>query len=315
MKVRVERKRHEATDIVSFELVSLDGTQLPPFSAGAHIDVHVTSGVVRQYSLCGRVETPHSYRIAVLREAASRGGSAAMHDQVEEGDILEISEPRNHFPLVHLRRTLLLAGGIGVTPLLCMAHRLSALNVDFEMHYCARSAKRAAFQNEMLRSSFSRCVHFYFDEDGASGRLDLPTVLANADADTEVYVCGPRGFIEHVKAGARTVGLDDERVHFEHFTAPTQDVINSRSFEVKLASTGCVYGIPSDRSVAQILEDHGIAIRTSCEQGICGACVTRVLEGEIDHRDHWLTEEEKARNDQFTPCCSRARSACLVLDL
>jgi len=315
MKVRVKRKQREAKDIISFELASLDGSNLPSFTAGSHIDVHVPGGAVRQYSLCGREETLHSYRIAVLREAASRGGSMAMHDQVAEGDVLEISAPRNHFPLVELRRTLLFAGGIGVTPLLCMAYRLSSLDADFEMHYCTRSTERTAFQDEILLSPFAHRVHFHFDEDGAAGRLELPPVLANAAAQAEIYVCGPAGFIEHVKSGARSAGIEDDRIHLEYFAAPSRNAATSGFFEVRIASTGDVYEVPPGRSVAQVLKDHGIAIETSCEQGICGACVTRVLEGKIDHRDHWFTQEEQARNDRFTPCCSRARSPYLVLDL
>lgn len=315
LQVRVVQKRAEAEGIASFELARVDGAPLPPFSAGSHIDVHVPGGLVRQYSLCNASHESHRYRIAVLRDAASRGGSVAMHDSVREGDLLTISTPRNHFALHPAERTLLLAGGIGVTPLLCMADRLARTGAQFTMHYCTRSAERTAFVDEIGASAMAPHVHFHFDAGAAEQKLDLPAVLAHPGPETRLYVCGPAGFIDHVVTTAKSLGWAQDHIHLEYFGAPAQDTSGDQGFDVRIASTGKVYPIAPDVSVVEALRKEGIDILTSCEQGVCGTCLTRVLEGEVDHRDMYLTDEEKASNEQFMPCCSRARSKLLVLDL
>src|SRR5438477_5461230 len=178
MKVRVERKAIEAIDICTFELVGLDATPLPGFSAGSHIDVHLPGGVTRQYSLCNDPSESHRYLIGVLKDPSSRGGSKAMHEQVQEGDVLEISAPKNHFPLAHeAEGSLLLAGGIGVTPILCMAERLAVLGADFEMHYCTRSEERTAFRDRIAESGFAAKVRFHFDDGDAEQKLDIAALL------------------------------------------------------------------------------------------------------------------------------------------
>lgn len=313
--VKVLRKKQEALDIASFELARADGAVLPAFSAGSHIDVQLPGGITRQYSLCNDANENHRYRIAVLRDAASRGGSTAMHDSVREGDTLQISEPRNHFPLVHAQRTLLLAGGIGVTPLLCMAQRLAAIGAGFEMHYCTRSAERTAFRDEIQASGFADKVRFHFDDGPPSQKLNLQRLIAAPDAGTHLYVCGPTGFIDFVAKTAKDCGWGSDHVHLEYFGAAPQDTAGDRPFDVKLASSGKTYRVPAGQTVVQALAAQGVEILTSCEQGVCGTCITRVLEGECEHRDMYFTDEEKARHDQFTPCCSRARTATLVLDL
>lgn len=313
--VKVLRKKQEALDIASFELARADGAVLPAFSAGSHIDVQLPGGITRQYSLCNDANENHRYRIAVLRDAASRGGSTAMHDSVREGDTLQISEPRNHFPLVHAQRTLLLAGGIGVTPLLCMAQRLAAIGARFEMHYCTRSAERTAFRDEIQASGFADKVRFHFDDGPPSQKLNLQRLIAAPDAGTHLYVCGPTGFIDFVVKTAKDCGWGSDHVHLEYFGAAPQDTAGDRPFDVKLASSGKTYKVPAGQTVVQVLAAQGVEILTSCEQGVCGTCITRVLEGECEHRDMYFTDEEKARHDQFTPCCSRARTATLVLDL
>ncbi|GHC83744.1 vanillate O-demethylase oxidoreductase [Pseudorhodoferax aquiterrae] len=315
LTVKVLRKTQEAQDIASFELARVDGGPLPAFSAGSHIDVQIPGGLTRQYSLCNDDQESHRYRIAVLRDAASRGGSQGMHAQVQEGDVLTISTPRNHFPLVRAERTLLLAGGIGVTPLLCMAQRLATLSADFELHYCARSAERTAFRAEIAAAPWAQRVHFHFDDGDAAQKLDAARLLATPAAGTHVYVCGPAGFIDHVVGTAKAQGWDQANVHLEYFGAAPQDTSGDGSFTVRIASSGQSVTVAKDQSVVQALLAHGIEIMTSCEQGVCGTCVTRVLEGECEHRDLYFTDAEKAANDQFTPCCSRAKSAVLVLDL
>ncbi|CAN5454947.1 PDR/VanB family oxidoreductase [soil metagenome] len=315
LQVKVLKKRKEAEGIASFELARVDGGKLPAFSAGSHIDVHVPGGLVRQYSLCNGGPGGSTYRIAVLRDAASRGGSAAMHEQLNEGDALTISEPRNHFTLVHAVRTILFAGGIGITPLLSMAQRLAAVGAEFELHYCARSASRTAFMQEIAASPFAGHVHYHFDDGLPGQKLDLAAIIGKYDAQTHLYTCGPTGFIDHVTGAAKAHGWPQAQMHVEYFAAAVQDTSGDRAFEVQIASSGKRVTVGATQSVTQALAENGIEVMTSCEQGVCGTCITRVLEGQCDHRDMYFTDEEKARNDQFTPCCSRAKGALLVLDL
>jgi vanillate O-demethylase ferredoxin subunit len=315
LQVKVLRKTQETEGIASFELARPDGAPLPAFSAGSHIDVHVPGGLVRQYSLCNDAEENHRYRIAVLRDPASRGGSVSMHDALKEGDTVTISEPRNHFALVHAERTLLFAGGIGVTPLLCMAQRLAAVGADFAMHYCTRSPSRTAFRHEIAQSKFADRVRFHFDDGPADQKLDLAAEVGRPRAGTHLYICGPAGFIDFVVNTAKGLGWPAEQIHLEYFGAAPQDTSGDKSFEVKLASSGKVIRVAADQTVVQALAAHDVEVLTSCEQGVCGTCLTRVLEGECEHRDMYLTDEEKAKNDQFTPCCSRSKTAVLVLDL
>jgi vanillate O-demethylase ferredoxin subunit len=316
LQVRVARKAVEALDICTFELVAPDGRALPAFSAGSHIDVQLPNGLTRQYSLCNQPDESHRYLIGVLRDAASRGGSAAMHDLVREGDVLTISAPKNHFPLAHeAQRHLLLAGGIGVTPILCMAERLAATGAAFEMHYCTRSRERTAFHDRIRASAFAERVQFHFDDGDAAQKLDIAALLATPQPGTHLYVCGPKGFMDAVLATARARGWPEAQLHYEFFAADVAPVEGDASFEVQIASSGRVIVVPKDRTVVQALAAAGVEVATSCEQGVCGTCLTRVLEGTPDHRDLYLTPEEQAANDQFTPCCSRAKSARLVLDL
>lgn len=313
--VVVVSRKNEAQDICSYELASADDTALPGFSAGAHIDVHLPGGLIRQYSLCNHPEERLRYLIGVLKDPASRGGSQCMHEQINTGDRLRISEPRNLFPLAHeAKRSLLFAGGIGVTPILCMAERLAHSGADFEMHYCARSSERAAFVERIKSSPFADRVFLHFDEQPETA-LNAAKVLANPQEHEHLYVCGPGGFMQHVLDSAKAQGWQEDCLHREYFAATPTDTSNDGSFSVKVSSTGQVFEIPVDKSVVQVLESHGIDIAMSCEQGICGTCLTKVLEGVPDHRDMFLTEDEQARNDQFTPCCSRSKSPLLVLDI
>ena len=315
IEVVVTSRTTEAQDICSYELASVDGNPLPPFSAGAHIDVHLPDGLIRQYSLCNHPEERHRYLIGVLNDPASRGGSRCLHEHIQKGARLQISEPRNLFPLAHeARRSLLFAGGIGITPILCMAERLAHVGADFELHYCARASERAAFVQRLKDSSFAERVFLHFDEQPHTA-MNTAQVLAAPDANVHLYVCGPGGFMQHVLDSALAQGWQEACLHREYFAAAPLDSSLDGSFSVKLASSGQVFDVPADRSVVQVLESHGIEIAVSCEQGICGTCLTRVLEGIPEHRDLFLTEQEQALNDQFTPCCSRAKTPLLVLDL
>lgn len=315
LQVRVQRKSQEAEGIVALELVSADGRPLPGFGAGSHIDVHLPNGLVRQYSLCNSAAERHRYRIAVLREPTSRGGSAAVHDLVKEGDVLTISAPRNHFALHDAPRSLLLAGGIGVTPILCMAQRLATWGADFEMHYCTRSPARTAFREEIAASAFADKVHLHHDDGAEAQKLRVAELLKTPEPGTQIYVCGPGGFIDHVVNTAKANGWPAQQIHLEYFAAAAQDTSGDQPFEVKLTSSGQTYRIRKDQTIVQALRAEGVEIMVSCEQGVCGTCITRVLEGVPDHRDCYLTDDERAANDQFTPCCSRSKTPLLVLDL
>ena len=315
ISVLVAARRQEAEDIVSFELASTDGSPLPPFSAGAHIDVEVAPGLVRQYSLCNDPDESHRYVIAVLRDPRSRGGSTGMHDRIAVGQTVRIGAPKNHFPLQPAAHYLLFAGGIGVTPILCMAERLARTGAAFDMHYCARSPARTAFVERIQAAAFADRVRFYFDAGAAARKLDLEAALRAAPRGTHIYVCGPSGFIDHVTGTARALGWPADAVHQEYFGAAPVDTSADASCDVRIASSGKTCVVAADQTVVQALAGHGIEIPVSCEQGVCGTCITRVLDGVPDHRDMYFTDEEKARNDQFTPCCSRALGRVLVLDL
>ncbi len=313
LNVSVGRKREETRDIVSFELIAEDGSPLPEAEAGAHIDVHTGNGMTRQYSICNAPGETRGYRIGVLKDPASRGGSAWMHDQLQEGDRLSISTPRNLFPLSDTEApSLLLAGGIGITPILAMAYTLSERNAPFQLHYCTRSRERTAFLDEIEHATFASQVTLHHDQEN---RLDLTSLLGSTDTATEIYVCGPEGFLKAVLDTAREYGWAEEKLHFEYFAAAPSNRADDSAFEVRLASTGQTFTVPADGNVLSTLEDQGIEIPKSCEQGVCGSCLTGVIEGEPDHRDHFLTPQESLANDRFTPCCSRAKSGTLVLDL
>jgi vanillate O-demethylase ferredoxin subunit len=315
IEVRVARKRLEAEGICSFELEAVDGRPLPSFSAGAHVDVHLPGGQLRQYSLCNRPGETRHYELGILLDPASRGGSKALHEQVQEGERLAIGLPRNHFPLVDgARQSVLLAGGIGVTPILAMAEALAEQHADFAFHYCARSRRGAAFLERIASASWAARAQFHFDDEALGQRLDLAALLGDPAPDRHLYVCGPAGFIDAVIAAAATAGWPESTVHYERFAnslAPGE----SGAFEVVLAHSGRVVAVPAGQSVVEALAAVGVELPVSCEQGVCGTCVTRVLEGEPDHRDAYFTPAEQAKNDCFTPCCSRAKSSRLVLDL
>jgi vanillate O-demethylase ferredoxin subunit len=312
--VRVAAKSFETDAIALFELVAVDGETLPSFEAGSHIDVHVPGGPVRQYSLCNHPAETHRYLIGVLKDPNSRGGSVAMHEQLHEGDTLTISVPRNHFPLAaDATHHVLLAGGIGVTPILCMAEALGA-DASFEMHYCTRSQDVTAFQSRLADASFADKVHHHFDDGAPEQRFDAAVRLASPIAGTHVYVCGPGGFMDWVLGTARAAGWPEEQLHYEFFSAEI-DTEGDEGFEVELKSSGLVVNVPDDMTVVAALALQGVEIETSCQQGVCGTCLTGVLEGIPDHKDLYLMAHEHEANDQFMPCCSRSVSPRLVLDL
>lgn len=315
LNVRIGSRKPEAEGIISLQLYPCDGVTLPAYRAGAHIDVHLPNGLVRQYSLFGDPSDTACYQIAVLREPNGRGGSRCVHDELREGDMLRISLPRNLFPLIPAPHTLLFAGGIGITPLLGMARELQAQRASFELHYCVRSHARAAFSEWLAASPFDDKVRFHVDDGPDAQRLDAGRLCRDAIAGAHLYACGPSGFMAHVISTAQAAGWDDARIHREYFAAPAETFTSGEEFELECARAGKLVPVADGQSIAAALRSHGIEVPLSCEQGICGTCSIRVLDGIPDHRDHFLTASEKAANDRLLACCSRARSARLVLDL
>lgn len=300
-------------DIAVIDLAPADGAAFPAYTAGAHVDVQIAAGLVRQYSLCG-VPGSGRYRIAVLNEPQSRGGSRAMH-ALTVGDRLRISAPRNRFPLVAARRHLLFGGGIGITPLLAMVRQLDREGGDYALHYSARSRTRAAFLPELAGNPR---VTVHFDDEDRGQLLDIDRDLGDPEPDTAVYVCGPAGFMDYVLGKAEALGWPPQALHKERFSndlaAAEPATSQPGGFTVRLASTGAEYSIAPGRSVLDVLLENGIDAPYSCQQGICGECVVRVLAGDPDHRDDVLTDDEHA-NGMFTTCSSRALSPTLELDL
>ncbi len=313
MPVVIDKVTRQAERVVALDLVAENGGALPPFAAGAHIDVHIATGIVRQYSLCGDPADRSRYRIAVLLEAQSRGGSATIHDAFHPGRKVRITEPRNMFTLhPATKQAVLVAGGIGVTPLIAMAHALHTEGTPFTLHYCAHSPATAPFLDDLAAAPFAGSVHLYFGSGPDARRFDAQAAFAAAP-DAHVYVCGPARLQNAVIAAAEQLGRLD-RVHRERFTADVDR--QGDPFTIQTARSGMTLEIPSDRSIAQVLQDYGMDVPVACEQGVCGTCVTTLLSGTPDHRDLFLSPEAKAANKSLTICCSRARqSEVLVLDL
>ncbi|SDV48820.1 PDR/VanB family oxidoreductase [Chitinasiproducens palmae] len=319
LDVRVKQIRYEGNGINSYELTSPSGKMLPPFDAGSHIDVHLKNGVIRQYSLCNAPAERHRYVIAVLKDAGGRGGSRAVHESLHAGDIVTISIPRNHFALAAgARKVILIAGGIGVTPLKAMAHELEMRHVDFEMHYCARSPEAAAFGPELEAMRRAGKVHYHFDDGDDANRLDLKRLLLEPAPDTHVYYCGPGGFMaacadaaSHWPAGT---------VHFEHFKAPEkprreagETAERAAGCQVTIASTGQVLHVGPDQNLADALNEAGVEVPTSCCAGLCATCKVRYRDGEVEHNDFILNDDE--RDEFLTVCVSRPAGPTLTLDL
>ena len=306
----------EAEDVRSFELIDPEGVDLLPFTAGSHVDVTPSGGPVRQYSLCNDPSERHRYLLGVLREAVGRGGSQLMHERVQVGDLLQVSAPRNNFALDEsAQKHLLIAGGIGVTPLLAMAYRLHAMGADFAIHYCTRNPGRTAFRSELARFDDGGRVRFHHDGGDPAKGLNVTALLAEIVLGTHVYCCGPAGLMAAAKAASGH--WPAKQIHFEYFTPPQTSPMEAaesyEAFEVEVASTHAVYPIPAGQSILSVLTTAGMALDSSCEAGICGTCRTRYLAGEPDHRDYVLTDDE--RREYIMICVSRSARGRLVLDL
>ncbi|MCJ1887243.1 PDR/VanB family oxidoreductase [Pseudomonas sp. LA21] len=316
MKVRIESIVDEALDIRSFRLVRSDGQPFDIYEPGAHVDVTGPTGVTRQYSLCSPPDDRVAYLVAVKKEAASRGGSSALHEQGREGMELEMGAPRNLFRIApEASEHVLFAAGIGVTPLLSMAYKLNASGQPYRLHYFARSPEHAAFARLLESEAFAGKVEFHYGVEPADLDGELSACVERASTAAHVYTCGPAPFMNKVvEVASRTRPADN--IHLEHFQAdPAANSAPAGSFEVELASSGVVLQVPADASLVDVLQAHGCDIDTECREGICGTCIVEVLDGEPEHRDNCLSTKEKAANKQICACVSRARSARLVLDL
>ena len=312
LRVRVAKKELVATDIVSLELEPLRGA-LPASQPGAHIDVALPNGLLRQYSLVNAPGETGAYVIGVKREAESTGGSVAIHDSLSEGDLLAISEPRNNFTLRRdVEETILVAGGIGVTPLLSMAAALQDEGLPFRLHYFAGSEEQLAF-GDRLAALGDRLVN-YIGLDPEKTALALKGILKSPAEHAQVYVCGPAAMLDATRATAAEAGWPETAVHFEYF-ANTREIDTSSSFRVELARSAMTLEVPAGRSILSVLQEAGVAPPSSCSQGACGTCMARVIEGEPDHQDVYLTEAEKAAGEKILTCVSRAKSDRLILDL
>lgn len=311
--VTVIAKQFNGTGNLLLTLKRADALALPSYTPGAHIDVAIPHCGKRQYSLCSAAEVEDEYQICVRLDAASAGGSHWLHHQLNQGDSLTISAPRNHFPLPTSSRTLLFAAGIGLTPLLVMAEALAARAADFTLHLYLKNRDELAF-SARLKSLGDRVV-YHFSSENESLRQHIPDDLLFIE-NSVIVACGPEGFMQNLQRISQQYGWNSDQFYTERFKPSTvTQPINTDSFDVEIASSGARFTIKQEESIAEVLEREGIEIDLSCEQGMCGTCVTRVLAGQPDHRDDVLNMKQKAANNCIVLCCSRSHSPLLVLDL
>jgi vanillate O-demethylase ferredoxin subunit len=312
MQLRVRSITYLAEAISGYELVDPRGRDLPRFAPGAHVEVQA-GGFVRRYSLWNDAAERRRYCIAVLREDASRGGSRYLHEHVRAGDLVEVSLPRNNFPLDPAAEGhLLIAGGIGIAPIISMVTELRRRGAEFALHYCTRSPERTAFRRELAPLAAEGRLSFHHDGGDPARGLDIRAALREPRPGTHLYYCGPAPLMSAAAAAARHWPAG--AVHCEYFTGvPEPAAAEDQPFRVRLAKTGGDYEVRAGETIAEVLQRHGVPVRTSCELGYCGTCLTPYLAGEPDHRDHVL--EENGRQRYVLICCSRAKSPVLVLDL
>jgi ferredoxin-NADP reductase len=311
LRLEVGRRQTLAEGVVVLDLHDPDGEELPAWSPGAHIDLRLPGGLSRQYSLCGDPADRLVWRIGVLREPASRGGSEHVHAALHEGATVEVRGPRNHFELLPSPQYVFVAGGIGITPILPMLTAAERAGAEWELHYGGRSRRSMAFLESLEEVTGNRVSLHPQDE---VGLIDLEAILGSPRPDTLVYCCGPEPLLAAVEQ--RCSAWPTGALHVERF-AP-KDVgppVRTGAFEVELSQSGMTLSVPPDRSILDVVEEAGIGVLSSCQEGTCGTCETPVLSGEVDHRDSLLTPAEQAANDTMFICVSRAAGPRLVLDL
>ncbi|MGW1027896.1 PDR/VanB family oxidoreductase [Streptomyces sp. NPDC002577] len=305
------RKEILADSVLRLTFAHPSGLQLPGWEPGAHIDLVLGPDLVRQYSLCGDPDDTSVLQVAVLREAAGRGGSLHVHDKLAEGDTVRVRGPRNHFALVDAPRYLFIAGGIGITPILPMIAAARRRQADWRLVYGGRTRGSMAFAQQLATHHPDRVEICPQDE---SGLIDLGAVLGTPRQDTAVYCCGPEPLLNAVEQ--RCAFWPDGALHIERFVPKARsDDAPSTSFEVELSLSGKTLTVPPDRSILEVVEEAGVPVLSSCQEGTCGSCETAVLAGDPDHRDSLLSEKERASGDVMFICVSRSRSLRLVLDL
>ena len=309
LTLRLRRLSWEAEGVLSLDLCAPDGSDLPEFSAGAHVDLHVPGGQNRQYSLCGDPADRKTYRLGI-RLVEGGAVTSMVHRQLRPGALLDVSTPRNNFPLLPAPHYLFIAGGIGITPMLPMLREANARGAKWTLLFCVRRHEDAPFLAEAQSLGGDVVLH----ASALGTRLDVEARLATVEPDTQIYCCGPEKLMLEVETHSRH--WPDGSVHFEWFAArarPEDEV--SDGFELVCARSHLTLTVPSDKTVVQVLHDAGIQVAMSCEQGICGSCECRVLEGQVDHRDSILSTAEQLANETMMVCVSRAKSPRLVLDL
>ncbi len=313
ISTKVASRIDHPSGVMIVELEPADGAVLPPFSAGAHVEVLIEEGLTRQYSLCGAPCSDGLYRLGILKDQNSRGGSEALHARLSKGDTLKIKAPENLFPLAHdAMHVTLVGGGIGITPLIAMAYDLHEKGTPFTLHYCISDPSKAAFESELRRAPFAAQVHLHCSRSDAHPAFAAGDIPAHLNGH-HIYTCGPDGFMDHVFDLGRKHGYADDALHKEFFSADVDT--SGDSFEVEASQSGQIFAIGEDETIAEVLSAAGIEIAVSCEEGICGTCLTDVIEGDIDHRDQYLSDEEREEGELMLVCCSRAKSKKLVLDL
>ena len=313
LQLRLADIVHDTPRIARFVLEDEHLADLPPFTAGAHIEIHLAQGLKRAYSLCSDPAERRRYVVAVLRDDAGRGGSLAVH-RLQPGALVTVSAPRNHFPLVgkEARTHLMLAGGIGVTPMMAMIAELERRGAPWTLHYCTRSLEETAFRAELAPFIAAGKVFLHHDGGDPARGLDIASLLLSYDIGTHLYFCGPPSFMAACQA---SIGAwPPHVVHREYFSAPLGGAATSNeAFQVRVRSTGKVLDIPPGASIADVLKANGCALETDCNEGYCGTCITRYVAGNVDHRDTVLSEAE--RKTYLMVCCSRSPGGLVELDL
>ncbi len=310
MMLTVRSVTVDTPDVRAYELCAPDGQALPAFTAGAHVDLHLSNGTVRSYSIVSDQGDRTRYVLGIARDRNSRGGSVHIHDTLESGSPIEVGLPRNRFPLDEgAVESVMFAGGIGVTPIVGMVRRLNALGRDWRLYFACRSRQDAPFMAEL--GSFGPRVTYHFDDEHDGARLDIARLVADAGPDAEFYCCGPTPMLEAFKAAV--VAVAPARVHFEHFGGI--EAAAEGGFEVELARSGKIIQVRHGQTILEAVGAAGVAVPFSCQAGVCGSCETKVLGGEPDHRDLILTDSERRANKSMMICCSGALSDRILLDL
>jgi tetrachlorobenzoquinone reductase len=305
-----------AQDTCAFDFRPLEEGRFAPFGAGAHVDLILPNGIRRSYSLCNPQGETHRYVVGVKKASPSRGASSFLHEKLRVGDTIEIAPPRNNFPLIeHTSHSVLIAGGIGVTPIWCMVQRLVEIEASWELHYAARTRKDAAFLEELQRVAPGPLrLRVTFDHEPGGRMLDLPAIVAGAPPEAHFYACGPSPMLDAFEQATKAISRP--QVHLERFSgSPETKAVSAEGFDIVLARTNRTLHVPAGKPILDVLLDESVDVAFSCMDGVCGSCKVGVLDGIPDHRDVVLSDEERAENKAMMVCCSGAKSERLVLDL